>query len=257
MSYTPNSTPIYLRAAAGCMSGLGAGAATDTSPGDYTFYAQIADAFAQQVDTLWTGTPTNFELETLEEVCEAIWESRSPPPSDVATKAGTYYQTAKAVIARVQQANTQVVSEGIDPNDTGGGSAGPPGPPGPAGPTGPSVFSNILAAVGPVTVSPTAGQTVQCDTTAGNVTVDLPALSLGDAPVIVTHVRGDMVNNFITIVPNGAQRLNQPPPNNLATPAASYVLGGPNSSSGLRQLDALSSIGWQASIVANVLCLIP
>jgi hypothetical protein len=123
--YVPNNTPVYLRAFTGFMAGITSSATSDTSAGDYTLAAQMADAYAQQIDTEWGATaPTNLELDLIEEASSSIWTGRTPPSSDVALIPGTYTQTAQAIIARVQQGNTQVVSEGIDPNATGGGGGG-------------------------------------------------------------------------------------------------------------------------------------
>jgi hypothetical protein len=118
--YTPLNTPVYLRAFAGFLSGITAAAKTDVNAGDYTLYAEMADAWAQQVDTSWgVSAPTLLELDGIDGGSEAVWENSSPPPSKAAVLAGTYLTTALAVIARVRQGNAQVVSEGIDPNGTG------------------------------------------------------------------------------------------------------------------------------------------
>lgn len=157
MSYTPNNTDVYLRAAAGFMAGIAASAVTDTLAGDFSLYAQMADAYAQQLDTSWgvTPTPTNLELFTIQEVSEAVWENRSPPPTVNATTPGTYTQVAQSVIARVQQINAQVISQGIDPNG--------PGTPG----TG-TVTSVSATAPLAVTASPTVAPVVAASAFTGS-----------------------------------------------------------------------------------------
>jgi hypothetical protein len=121
--YTPNNPPVYLRAVTGFMAAISAAATSDTAAGNYTLYAQMADAWGQQVDTLWgASAPTNLELDLIETGSSALWTGRTPPATDVALSPGNYTQTAEALIARVSQANAQVVSEGVDPNATGGGS---------------------------------------------------------------------------------------------------------------------------------------
>ena len=121
--YVPHNTDLYLKANAGFMGGITAPANTDVHAGDYTLYAQMADAYAQQVDTVWGApAPTSYDLDAILEVSEAVWAARSPLGAVAGILPGSYTQVAEAVVARVQQANAQIVSEGIDPN--GGGVPG-------------------------------------------------------------------------------------------------------------------------------------
>jgi hypothetical protein len=123
--YVPNNANVYLKAFAGFMAGITASATTDTTEADYSGYAQMADAWAQQLDTSWgVSAPTFLELDMIAEASEAVWAGRSPLPSDIALHPGSYTQVAEAVIARVLEGNAQVVSEGIDPNAGGGGGGG-------------------------------------------------------------------------------------------------------------------------------------
>lgn len=124
MSYVPNNTSVYLRAFAGFMAGITAAAKTDTNAADFTFYAQMADAYSQQLDTQWGETaPTSFELYCIAQSSEAVWENSSVLPASVAVLPGAYTQVAASVVARVQQGNAQIVSEGISPSDPGAGGA--------------------------------------------------------------------------------------------------------------------------------------
>ena len=126
MSYSPNNTPVYLRACAGCFAGLTSSANTDITAADYTLYGLMADAWAQEVDTVWgAATPTNFELLEIEDCSSTMWAGRSPLGAAAGILAGSYNQTALALMARVKQANAQVVAEGVDPSDIGGPSSGP------------------------------------------------------------------------------------------------------------------------------------
>lgn len=120
--YIPNNTPVYLRAFSGFLAGITSAAKTDISPADYTLYAEMADAYAQQFDTSWgVGSPTNYELLEIDSASEAVWENSSVLPSGMAIVPGNYTQVVLAVIARVQQGNAQIIAEGIDPNAAGGG----------------------------------------------------------------------------------------------------------------------------------------
>ena len=121
--YAPNNTSIYLNAFAGFMAGITAPATTDVNAGDYTLYGQMADAWAQEVDTVWGAiAPTSLELDEILTASESVWGNRSPLGALSGIIPGAYNQVAQAVIARVKQGNAQVVSEGIDPN--GGGVPG-------------------------------------------------------------------------------------------------------------------------------------
>src|SRR5271163_3600623 len=116
--YTPNNTPVYLRAFSGFMAGVTAPANVDINPRDFVTYGQMADAWAQEIDTVWgTSTPTALELDLFEQVSESVWENHSPLVLPDALRPGAYLQVAESVIARIRQGNAQVVSEGIDPND--------------------------------------------------------------------------------------------------------------------------------------------
>jgi hypothetical protein len=164
VSYSPNNVSVYLRSFAGCMAGMTSSANTDTAATDYTFYGQMADAFAQRVDTAWGVTvPTALELDEFQTVSQSIWQGRSPLPASIATIPGSYTQIAQSVCARVLQGNTQVVAEGIDPN--GGGASAAPSPIaliacglGAFATTFASGPAEVLAAFAPIPFGTTAGQ---------------------------------------------------------------------------------------------------
>ncbi len=119
--YTPQNVDVYLRAFAGCMGGLTGANVTDQVPAIFSVPAKMADAYAQQLDTDWgVTTPTQFELFTIQTVSEQIWATRSTLPASVAFQPTAYATVVSSVIARVEQANAQVVAEGIDPNAGGG-----------------------------------------------------------------------------------------------------------------------------------------
>jgi hypothetical protein len=168
--YTPNNASVYLRAFAGCLAGLTASGRypTDPSAEDYDLPARSADAFAQEVDTLFgSSAPTSFQLITLLVEAEAIWgEGRSPLPTAEATLPGSYEQVAAAIVAILEQGNIQVIEEGVDPNDGGGGfSLG-------------TWTADIIPADSPFT--PTSLQTyVAVNTATGAVTVLTPLASDG------------------------------------------------------------------------------
>ena len=112
--YTPKTLAVYLNAAAGFMAGITSQATTDASPGDYTLYAQMADAYAQQLDTTLGAAPTVPVIAALVlAISEAVWENRSPNSGADALNPGSYTQIASSVAARITQLLTQIVGEGI------------------------------------------------------------------------------------------------------------------------------------------------
>ena len=143
MGYPANNPTVYLKALAGYVAGITSPNTGDINAADYVNVARMADAYAQQLDTSWGApAPTAFELDQIVSASSTVWLLRSSITTNPLLP-GSYTQIAEAVIARVKQANAQVVSEGIDPNATGVGPVGPTGPTGPAGaaitgPTGPT-----------------------------------------------------------------------------------------------------------------------
>lgn len=118
--FSPINTSVYLKAAAGFMAGITA-PSTDTDAGDYTSYAQMADAFAQEFDTLWGAAPvTAFDLDEILAGTQSYWTGRSPLALPDAVDPASYAQSVGAVIARVVQAGAQIASEGIDADAEGG-----------------------------------------------------------------------------------------------------------------------------------------
>jgi hypothetical protein len=147
--YTPLNPPIYLAAYSGCLAGIGAAGRylSDPRPIDYELQAASADAFAQALDTAWgSGGYTRLDLDDIEQIAQSVWSGRSPPSTNLATQPGTYGTLARAVIALARAGTERVVSEGIDPNATGGG--GPTGATGAAGPTGATGAAGVTGATG-------------------------------------------------------------------------------------------------------------
>lgn len=122
--YSPNNVAVYLNAFAGAMAGLAAADKylTDPTEADYSVYATAADAYAQEVDTVWgTATYTSTDLLQLQAASAAPWGAgRSPLPTAQAATPGSYANLAAAIVAAVQEGTAQVVSEGINPGPVNG-----------------------------------------------------------------------------------------------------------------------------------------
>jgi hypothetical protein len=117
--YVPKNTPIYLASFAGAIAGLGAPNQPIVSVGHS---AVMADAFAQELDTVWGVTPyTALDLLELQSACEVAWSTRSPLSSAASGTPAKYLALVTEIIALVRAGTARVESEGIDP--------GPPVPP--------------------------------------------------------------------------------------------------------------------------------
>jgi len=148
MSITTAS--VYVKAFTGAMAGLTTRevAGSDPNAGDFTLYAQMANAFATEVDAQWTasGTPTPScaELDVIEAEATAVWLDRSPLTTAQSTIAANYAGIALAIVNAAQQANAEIIAVGVDPNAACGSS-----PPASSG------MSMSRVAVGTATVSST------------------------------------------------------------------------------------------------------
>ena len=111
MSYSPNNTPVYNAAFSGIAGFYGAQL---NAPQDY---AELADAWAQALDTVWGANPYSLlEITLIEAISIVQWQGQAPA-TDGHRYDPTYYAAAATeVVALVQAGNAQVVAEGINPN---------------------------------------------------------------------------------------------------------------------------------------------
>src|SRR5271166_1054660 len=105
--YTPNSPAIFVAAFSGALAGMGASdrVPTDTDAADYAGLANVAGAFAESFDTAVgpIGMPVDtYITQSVEAVCEAVWEGRSPQPTATNLNPTTYAGLCQALIAIVQ-----------------------------------------------------------------------------------------------------------------------------------------------------------
>lgn len=69
-------------------------------------------------------------------------------------------------------------------------------------------FSQYQIVTGPATVAAVAGGSYACDSTGGNITINLPTGNLGDSPVNVTNIGGSLTGSqLLTINSTGGQYL--------------------------------------------------
>ena len=113
MSYTPNNVPVYL-AAYNAIAGF-----YDAQFQHPVDYAELADAWAQALDTAWgAGSYTSLELALIGSVSVIQWQGQPIPEDGHRYVPSAYADAAADVIALVKAGNAQVVAEGIDPNVT-------------------------------------------------------------------------------------------------------------------------------------------
>lgn len=83
-----------------------------------------ASAFAQQIDQTWAaqgdGSETQFSLTLIQASSATAWTGRSPLEASVAGLPESYAGIAEGIVAAIVAADAQIVSSGIDPNQTGG-----------------------------------------------------------------------------------------------------------------------------------------
>lgn len=125
MPYAPQNENIYLAAFAGAIAGMAAAHRKMTTVFSTTLYsglAEVADSFAQEVDTQVgsnIGTTDNqFAGEIVQEVCYGYWSDRSPPDTSTFTTAGTWLDAANGVSSIIIAALVQLASQGLIGNTT-------------------------------------------------------------------------------------------------------------------------------------------
>jgi hypothetical protein len=101
---------------------------TDSNPTDYSGLVSVANAFAEQFDTLWGATAVaTLEVETTELACEALWQDRAPQPDSVTLNPTTYVEECAAIQAIVLEALAFYAAQGYpNPPIGGGGGTGVP-----------------------------------------------------------------------------------------------------------------------------------
>jgi hypothetical protein len=115
MSYSPINTPVYTAAFNGAIAGFYGAQFNDS-----TYYAELADAWAQAIDQAWDNTPyTAFELLTLTTCSIVRWQNQPPQEDGLALNPAAYAAAAAQIVALAQAGQAQLVAEGISPVNTG------------------------------------------------------------------------------------------------------------------------------------------
>lgn len=123
MAYAPLNVNVYSAAFAGAMSAICSpfGAALiDPTTGDYANQAAVAAAFAQAVDTAWTGAPNSYDLTAIQLASNNFFQAHGVPvgPGSATTPfstQSTWTTFAVAIVAAVKQGDTNFGTQNITP----------------------------------------------------------------------------------------------------------------------------------------------
>jgi hypothetical protein len=131
MSYTPNNVQVYSAAFTGCVAGMMSGRRLfNTSIPSYLDVMRVADAWAQEVDGLWAGTPTLLDIDNISGISVAEFIGRFPNPAvePASVIPATFATQAMALMAEVSAAQLRYATEGITPPPLPGGGGTPATP---------------------------------------------------------------------------------------------------------------------------------
>jgi hypothetical protein len=124
MSYTVQNPNVFTAAFSGALAGMGVSGRiiTNSAPSRYDGLVKLANAYAQEMDTLWGATAVaSLEVETIQAASEALWQQRAPVVTVLSVIPGFYQQECAAIIAIVQRGLTLYSSEGYPNPSSGGG----------------------------------------------------------------------------------------------------------------------------------------
>jgi len=133
VSYTPNDLTVYSASYSGAFSGLTVSGRwiEDTAQGDYSGFALISGAFAQEFDTQWAISPDTIPPNTLQvfiifQACKGLWDSRNSEVTSTTLNPSEYSEVIGALITTIKASDAYVAAQGITPNPwpTGGGGGG-------------------------------------------------------------------------------------------------------------------------------------
>lgn len=124
MAYVPSNVQIFTAAYSGCLAGMGVSdrVVKDTNAATYANLATVAGAFSKAVDTAWgVRATTLLDIESMQSICEAYWQNRSPLASADNINPVTHAAAALAIIAIITAGESYFSEEGIAPPSAGAG----------------------------------------------------------------------------------------------------------------------------------------
>jgi hypothetical protein len=129
MPYAIQNANVFTAAFSGALAGMGVSGRVPISanPARYSGLIAVANAFAEQFDTLWGATAVGtLEVQTISESSESLWQNRAPIPSVVTLNPLTWESECQGIIAIVQEALAWYASQGYtNPAIGGGGTVAP------------------------------------------------------------------------------------------------------------------------------------
>jgi hypothetical protein len=131
MPYIVQNPNVFTAAFSGALAGMGVSGRVnvDANSARYAGLVAVANAFAEEMDTLWGATSVaTLEVETFQEASESLWQGRAPIPSGITLNPLTWQAECQAIIAIVEEALAWYASQGY-PNPPIGGEGPPAGTP--------------------------------------------------------------------------------------------------------------------------------
>lgn len=120
MAYSPLNINVYSAAFAGAMAGIGVPSGAfivDPATADYASAAAVAAAFAQAVDTAWGAVtvPNSYDLACISEASSQLFSRGASPLTGNTLLQANWTTVAIALVAMVQQGDTNFASQNITP----------------------------------------------------------------------------------------------------------------------------------------------
>lgn len=126
MPYTIQNENVYSAAFAGAISGIqNSNPSTESFELNSTTYGStVADAFAQEVDTLWGSSyaPSIFEVPAIQSACAGYWRNRSLPHVNSLTPS-IFAKDVGNLILTIANATAKILADGNTLPAYGGGSS--------------------------------------------------------------------------------------------------------------------------------------
>lgn len=122
MAYTPQNVNVFSAAFAGALAGMTtSGLPTDPVSADYINITNVALQFAESFDTAWGATFANqYHINCILGIAQSVWDSRTPPTTTpFTTTPGTFTSLCNALIGIVNEGQTILVGQGVNPSHLG------------------------------------------------------------------------------------------------------------------------------------------
>jgi hypothetical protein len=115
MAYTPNNTALYDAALGGALGAIG-NAPSVNGAGQPAGIAQVAGAFAQELDTVWGTIPaTDLDVKSALAAAFGYFSGKTIRVNSTTTTPLTYLAACTSIVAFMQAGDTFVGTQGVTP----------------------------------------------------------------------------------------------------------------------------------------------